>query len=924
MGPQHLGTQRNQERFELEVEEKACHLLPFTSENLRASLGVRRRDGPKRGGCTPQGKGGTKPPLFRTQEGYGQAKSNFGPFPSQPSDPLPHFQNDIHTPSKASSVYGSVADFNRLEGGLLARSHSQILPEIPGVCADERQLLLPGHAVRVKRSTTGFHKVMCSSSKGPEGKRHLGLRLPRRLAGRRKIHSGGEDSHKQGALFPSQSRLYCKPAKIQPNTNTGPRMARPHLGYPVRHCTLPSLQDQKSEIYGSGVSEEALLHQKGFGESGRVPKLGVSTQPRKPGEAEDLEPGADLSCEEVCQGSENPITIRGENCTNLVGQDPTRPVGASVYPAGSRPSGHVRRISSRLGLPHVRGTGRPGSMVPFLDREAHKSARIFGSLPGSEVCLFTTSIHSPDKIRQLYGCQLSEERGVFPLGSPQQDDTTGSEVGREKGLVLGPDPCSRKLQCSGRSPVQRDTSSDRMDPGPGLSTFTVEADVHAPPSGFVCDFEQPSSGSLRLSDFDGGSLVDRRSESGLERVEGGVPFSPHSFDFSGFDQASPVPWRGVDDSTLVAQPGMVSNARRPSQEVSQDPAAGVDPNSQRSADLRTALLDRCTTRLAFLKLAYGGAWSQKVVDYLTTSLRPSTDRQYQSVWSKFQDFVILRQPLVIDLDFIFSFLIFIFESKGYQVNTLQAYKCALDLPLSVGFCLDMKSPKFTSLFRSMWLKRPGTQYQVPAWNLDLVLDLLSSNRFNINISSLDLVRKCLFLLGLALGSRLSEVHALLRGNRFVKFSRNFRSVTLIPNAAFLAKNEAPNFRRRPMVINGLFKRDGTPHCLCPVDTLRKYLELTGHFRSSKLFINPISGAPCNQGRIRFYFCSLIRLSQPGVFARFQDLRKFASWKAFWSNMTWSSIRTRGFWRSNSALGRRYLQGSFPLASECVALGRVSH
>ena len=131
------------------------------------------------------------------------------------------------------------------------------------------------------------------------------------------------------------------------------------------------------------------------------------------------------------------------------------------------------------------------------------------------------------------------------------------------------------------------------------------------------------------------------------------------------------------------------------------------------------------------------------MDYLTTSLRPSTDRQYQSVWSKFQDFVFSNRPSNIDLDFVLSFFISIFEIKQYQVNTIQAYKCALDLPLSVAFNIDMKNSKFTSLFRSMWLKRPGTQYQVPAWNLDLVLDLLSSNRFNVRVSPLDLVRKCL-------------------------------------------------------------------------------------------------------------------------------------------------------------------------------------
>ena len=39
-------------------------------------------------------------------------------------------------------------------------------------------------------------------------------------------------------------------------------------------------------------------------------------------------------------------------------------------------------------------------------------------------------------------------------------------------------------------------------------------------------------------------------------------------------------------------------------------------------------------------------------------------------------------------------------------------------------------------------------------------------------------------------------------------------------------------------------------------------------------------------------------------------------------MTISSIRHRGFWKSNSVLARRYLAGSFPSEATCIALGEV--
>ena len=90
----------------------------------------------------------------------------------------------------------------------------------------------------------------------------------------------------------------------------------------------------------------------------------------------------------------------------------------------------------------------------------------------------------------------------------------------------------------------------------------------------------------------------------------------------------------------------------------------------------------------------------------------------------------------------------------------------------------------------------------------------------------------------------------------------------------------------------------------------------------KLFVNPSSGVVCNKGSINYFMRKLVRMSQPGVYTSFHDLRKFSVWKAFWSNMSWSSIRARGFWRSNAALAGRYLPMSTPSSFNCVALGEV--
>ena len=95
---------------------------------------------------------------------------------------------------------------------------------------------------------------------------------------------------------------------------------------------------------------------------------------------------------------------------------------------------------------------------------------------------------------------------------------------------------------------------------------------------------------------------------------------------------------------------------------------------------------------------------------------------------------------------------------------------------------------------------------------------------------------CLFLLALATGGRVSEIHALLRGEDFISF--NDSGVTLYPNPNFLCKNEDPGCRRGPIFISSLRETDGSLHKLCPVHHLRRFLNLTSSTPSVKLFVKP--------------------------------------------------------------------------------------
>ena len=209
----------------------------------------------------------------------------------------------------------------------------------------------------------------------------------------------------------------------------------------------------------------------------------------------------------------------------------------------------------------------------------------------------------------------------------------------------------------------------------------------------------------------------------------------------------------------------------------------------------------------------------------------------------------------------------------------------------------------------------------PQWCLHEVLNFLKTRRFTTNPSLKDITLKALFLLALALGRRVGELHSLLRRKGFVVFGKHYDWVRIHPNPQFLAKNESSSFRRGPIMIN-TFKDDSNEHhALCPVDALRKFLAASRGLNISSLFFNPRTLMPCTKAKISYLIRRVVKLSQPGVYARAHDLRKYATVQAFFDNMYLSDIRSSGFWRSNFTIASRYLPLNLQAAQPCVALGR---
>ena len=119
--------------------------------------------------------------------------------------------------------------------------------------------------------------------------------------------------------------------------------------------------------------------------------------------------------------------------------------------------------------------------------------------------------------------------------------------------------------------------------------------------------------------------------------------------------------------------------------------------------------------------------------------------------------------------------------------------------------------------------------------------LVFTEDFVHNPSVLQSLYVGVFLLALATGNRVSELHSILRGEEFMEFSN--LGVRLFPNPNFLAKNEKPDVRRKPIFISRLKAMGGllTPcvqwgvwkgiwHCLVILVHL-SYLYILSPFRN---------------------------------------------------------------------------------------------
>ena len=140
----------------------------------------------------------------------------------------------------------------------------------------------------------------------------------------------------------------------------------------------------------------------------------------------------------------------------------------------------------------------------------------------------------------------------------------------------------------------------------------------------------------------------------------------------------------------------------------------------------------------------------------------------------------------VNFEMVINFLTDLFYEKSLKPSTISHYRSVLALPLLLHWGIDLKVQEVNRLLGAMNLQRTRATVVAPGWKLSTVQDFLE--RDHQPPSEIMKMRKAAFLLLVATGWRIGELHACARNNELCKFTEN-NTLLIRPHSLFLSKNE---------------------------------------------------------------------------------------------------------------------------------------
>ena len=296
--------------------------------------------------------------------------------------------------------------------------------------------------------------------------------------------------------------------------------------------------------------------------------------------------------------------------------------------------------------------------------------------------------------------------------------------------------------------------------------------------------------------------------------------------------------------------------------------------------------------------------------------RPSSVRQYESCWRRFQDYLQRHGIESVSASTVLDFLTWLADSTNRAPATVSTHYAALADPLRFGLGIRVPQRALSLLLKGISSSREPRRQPVLSWSLHRVLQYLTFE--GITMGEEHFLQRAVFLLALATGYRASQLAAVTRHPSFSKLEEDFSALTLAPSPTFLAKNEQADDMLGPITIPS-FLEGGRPHPLCPVRAFKEYVERTEGVSEDHLFYNSKSRNPLPPRSLARLLCRVIENADPGQAPHAHSIRGLAASLAFLRTHSVEQVQGLGGWASATSFRTRYLYHSVSPVS-CVAMG----
>ena len=816
--------------------------------------------------------------------------------------------------SKAAITQGLLDSVHRPERWVLASGSVKEKAPLLRVPLQRRGLAVQSDAFRPKRSSQNLHKG-CSSRSSGNGKRGTLLStLPRRPSHRRSLQRRVPSSRSSSSFYPGISGLDYQHKEVQTTPSSKVRVARRRIRPHVSHSKGPSSESRIAATETEKGNNFRIMYSKRSYAVTRRSKLGGPV--RSSCQATNITHTAhNQGPQEVSSRLPNPLE-QGSKTRSL--QMGVHGVCSSV----SRRAVPRRRRSDRC---FFKGLGYPYRRDPLCRKVRPLHEKIQDPRPRTLNHLVRPDNNSRERsgysstLRQ-HNRGISSQEGDNHRPLPISSDTANLEKSSENAVDVVSIIHQGELQRTSRSAVERPHSSNRVVP-PEEELREDSQTESQTPGRPVCHQAQQSTEDICVSMPRQEGHCSGRTIYTMEQMGSPVPLSSNESDFEGFFETEQV----------VFQNSHFSHTRDADEALVHDTAASESSLYHSEDEPSTGSARRTgddgpvyeTSRVAVIEAGLRKEFPElndEEIRLQATDLKPSTLSDYQHKWKVFTEFLIQSNIYQeeVRLGSVVKFFHFLFTHKGLKPSSVRHYRSAISYPLVVLFNINLSakepSEKLARMFKSFEQKRPNAISTSPQWSLNKVLTFIDN--LPEPLSDELLLRKTAFLLLLATGWRISELHACVREEKYCQFSRN--TLRIRPHEIFLAKNERPYQRWDHKEIVSLNLPDGSTSKLCPVNTLREYLDRSRGRNTGPLFCTlGRTMKPLSKHQLSTQICRLILAADPLTAVKVHDVRSYASSYALTKTMLIGDLMREIHWSSPSTFFKYYMTSTEPLLTPVV-------